>query len=277
MHKRAKWLLKQELASQVLSMVVTKNGALHLLMLDRLIELACVLSATNGESPIWLVDSIQNMATWAALVRLESGTAPRFNDSADDAALPLDEVLAFAAGYLKKRSSCSGLRRMLLKINDSNPIALPDSSLALAPHPAPVTDLPATGWTFLRPGHGWELSFKCGIPCPSHLAAHAHSDLLSFDLWYQGQPVIAEVGTSVYGSGQDRLLERSSASHNSLQLGSCHHNTLTWIEPVEVWAGFRAGRKAQPHSRSQGCEGPWLWVPVVTTVTTPSMPSISAG
>jgi hypothetical protein len=28
---------------------------------------------------------------------------------------------------------------------------------------------------------------------------------------------------------------------------------------VEVWAGFRAGRKAQPLARRQGREGPWLW------------------
>ena len=216
-------------------------------------------SATNGERPNWLIDSIRAMSTWVSAVRLESGLAPRFNDSAYNPALPLDEVLSFADAFLQKRPSCSGLRRMLLEINDSDQQSLPGLSSSFAPQTAALTDLPATGWTFLRPGHGWEMAFKCGVPCPPHLAAHAHSDLLSFDLWHRGRPVIAEVGTSVYGSGPDRQFERSSASHNSLQLGSGLEESIDWIEPVDVWAGFRAGRKAQPHSRSQGCVGPWLW------------------
>ena len=31
------------------------------------------------------------------------------------------------------------------------------------------------------------------------------------------------------------------------------------IEPVDVWGGFRAGRKALPHSRGHGRSGSWLW------------------
>jgi hypothetical protein len=70
---------------------------------------------------------------------------------------------------------------------------------------------------------------------------------------------LAEVGTSIYGSGADRGFERSSRAHNSLQLGRSRPDGIAWIEPVEVWAGFRAGRKASPHSRHQGQQGPWLW------------------
>ena len=33
---------------------------------------------------------------------------------------------------------------------------------SFASRPAVVTDLPATGWTLLRPGYGWELAFRCG-------------------------------------------------------------------------------------------------------------------
>jgi hypothetical protein len=70
---------------------------------------------------------------------------------------------------------------------------------------------------------------------------------------------LAEVGTSIYGSGPDRGFERSSRAHNTLQLGCLRPNRIGWIEPVEVWAGFRAGRKASPHSRQQGQQGSWLW------------------
>ena len=234
MGRRALRLLERELANQVLpdGGHEERSASYHLLMLDRLLELADQLQAFSGACPPWLLQAISAMAAWAATIRLADGSFPRFNDSAADAAPPLDAVLASARALLGQ---------------------------PIAPSPPPLVDLPHTGWTLLRPGAGWELAFKCGVPCPPHLGAHAHSDLLSLDLWHHGRPVIAEVGTSVYGAGPDRQFERGSSAHNSLQLGVSRQGSIQWIEPVEVWAGFRAGRKAQPLARRQGREGPWLW------------------
>lgn len=249
MHRRAVTLLQRELADQLLSDGGHQErcAIYHLLMLDRLIELGELLLASRHARPQWLLQAVETMANWATAIRLETGGFPRFNDSAADACRPLDAVLASAQRYL-------------------TPAALQGGQPVLQPQAA-LIDLAETGWTLLRPGHGWELAFKCGVPCPPHLAAHTHSDLLSFDLWHHGKAVIAEVGTSLYGSGPQRQFERSSAAHNSLQLGlpnpMAQHRSgkdnAIWIEPVDVWAGFRAGRKAQPHSRSHGRAGPWLW------------------
>ena len=169
MHRRAMRLLEKELSSQVLADGghEERSASYHLLMLDRLVELACCLAVIQGKRPSWLVGAIESMACWARAVRLEGGSVPRFNDSAVDAAPPLDLVISFADGYLQQRLSGSGFRRLLLQgvATDSIPL-----SLVLTPSvsiPAVVTDLPFTGWTILRPGHGWELVFKCG-PCPPH-------------------------------------------------------------------------------------------------------------
>lgn len=78
-----------------------------------------------------------------------------------------------------------------------------------------------------------------------------HSDQLGVDVFYQGMPVLAEAGTSVYGTGPERLYERSGAAHNVLQLAVAS-SADRWIEPVDVWSGFRAGRKAQPRLRRSG-------------------------
>ena len=184
MHSRAMRLLEKELSSQVLADGghEERSASYHLLMLDRLVELACSLAAIQGERPSWIVGAIEAMAAWAKAVRLEGGVAPRFNDSAEDAAPPLDQVISFADGYLHHRLEASGLRGRLLKGAATAPSPLSHVPRASFSSPAVVTDLPDTGWTLLRPGHGWELAFKCGVPCPLHLPPHVHSDQLSVEL-----------------------------------------------------------------------------------------------
>ena len=255
MHRRAMRLLQRELSSQVLADGghEERSASYHLLMLDRLVELACSLAVIQAERPTWLVGAIEAMASWARAVRLEGGAAPRFNDSAEDAAPPLDQVISFADGYLQQHLGSSGLRRRLLQgaVTELSPSAL--ALHASCSSPAVVTDLPATGWTILRPGHGWELAFKCGVPCPPHLPPHVHSDQLSVELSYQGKWLLSEAGTSIYGDGPERAFERSGAAHNLLQLGlTLPSGEIEWIEPVEVWGGFRAARKAQPRHRQSG-------------------------
>jgi len=263
MQQRALALLQLELPRQILADGghEERSAAYHLLLLDRLVELGCVLQADQGGCPPWLVDGIDAMAAWAQAVRLADGSTPRFNDSAADAAPPLDQVVAFAQAYLQARPLAGSGLRALLAQAATGPLA--SSSLrapATSAAPAPLIDLPATGWTLLRPGAGWELAFKCGQPCPPHLPAHAHSDQLSLDLFWQGEPVLVEAGTSVYGTGAERAFERSGAAHNLLQLGhAVPCGEPRWIEPVEVWHGFRAGRKARPRLRAGGALGPDSW------------------
>ena len=262
MQDRALRLLRYELTAQLLDDGghEERSTSYHLLMLDRLVELACTLASVSGERPAWLLQAIAAMSGWARDVRLEGGQSPRFNDSAADAAPPLDEVVEFAEAFLQGRSTLStcdpsspNLRQRLLKSAVTCTSLAPFDLLAAPQSTAGITDLPATGWTILRPGHHWEVLFKCGIPCPDHLPAHVHSDQLSVEVSHRGIWLIAEAGTSVYGTGPDRAHERSGGAHNVLQLGhSTAPGTIHWVEPVDVWHGFRAGRKAQPRHRDCG-------------------------
>jgi len=265
MQRRALALLQQELPRQILADRghEERSASYHLLLLDRLVELGCVLQAQQGGRPPWLVQGIAAMTGWARAVRLSDGSAPRFNDSAADASPPLDQVVAFAEAYLQARPLAgSGLRALLAQAAAGGQLVVSLSPWATATPAAvaPLIDLPDTGWTLLRPGAGWELAFKCGQPCPPHLPAHAHSDQLSLDLFWQGEPVLVETGTSVYGTGAERAFERSGAAHNVLQLGhAVPGGEPRWLEPVEVWHGFRAGRKARPCLRDCGTLGPGRW------------------
>jgi uncharacterized heparinase superfamily protein len=77
---------------------------------------------------------------------------------------------------------------------------------------------------------------------PDYLPSHANADTLSFELSCFGQRVIVNGGTSRYGTGQERLIERQTAAHSTLAIDDQSSS--------EVWGGFRVARRAYPFALS---------------------------
>ncbi len=77
-----------------------------------------------------------------------------------------------------------------------------------------------------------------GIIGPDFLPGHAHADTLSFELAIKGQRVIVNSGTSVYGVSRERLRQRGTAAHSTVQIDD--------NDSSEVWSGFRVARRAKP-------------------------------
>jgi hypothetical protein len=73
---------------------------------------------------------------------------------------------------------------------------------------------------------------------PDYLPGHAHADTLSFELSLFGQRVLVNSGTSRYGTGPQRLKERGTACHNTVEIDG--------QDSTEVWGGFRVARRAKP-------------------------------
>lgn len=73
---------------------------------------------------------------------------------------------------------------------------------------------------------------------PDYLPGHAHADTLSFELSVFNQRVVINGGTSCYGSGPDRLRERGTAAHSTVEVAG--------VNSTEVWGGFRVARRAYP-------------------------------
>jgi len=72
---------------------------------------------------------------------------------------------------------------------------------------------------------------------PDYLPGHAHADTLSFEFSLRGQRIIVNSGTSVYGTGPERLRQRGTAAHSTV--------TIAGEDSSEVWAGFRVARRAK--------------------------------
>jgi uncharacterized heparinase superfamily protein len=73
---------------------------------------------------------------------------------------------------------------------------------------------------------------------PDYLPGHAHADSLSFELSVFGQRVVVNSGTSEYGLGVERLRQRGTAAHSTVQIDGA--------DSSEVWSGFRVARRARP-------------------------------
>lgn len=73
---------------------------------------------------------------------------------------------------------------------------------------------------------------------PDYLPGHAHADTLSFELAVNGERIVVNSGTSLYGSSVDRLLQRGTEAHSTIQIDMENSS--------EVWSGFRVARRAVP-------------------------------
>ena len=73
---------------------------------------------------------------------------------------------------------------------------------------------------------------------PNYQPGHAHADTLSFELSVYGFRVFVNSGVSEYGVSEERLRQRGTAAHNTLELNNA--------DSSEVWHGFRVARRACP-------------------------------
>ena len=76
-----------------------------------------------------------------------------------------------------------------------------------------------------------------GAPSVIYNTAHAHCDLLSYELWLDGQPFIVDSGVHGYGGDRFREYCRSTRAHNTVMFDG--------VEQSEVWSTFRMARQAK--------------------------------
>ena len=201
-------ILKKELEEQFLNDGghFELSPMYHAILLQRSLDVYNLL--INNEHKFFdvqrmLETKIEMMINWLYTVRFKNGDLPMVNDSTDNQALDIDTLLDYAnkLGFTPSNVSLfdSGYR----KLNHSN----------------------------------FELFLDVGKIGPDYQPGHAHSDTLSFILYFKQNPIIVDIGISTYEKNQTRFTERSTASHNTVMVND--------IEQSDVWGGFRVGRRAE--------------------------------
>ena len=145
------------------------------------------------------------MYSWLENITFSNGDIPLFNDSSSGIA-PSSKTLF---DYAKKLN----ISKIEKKLGES-------------------------GYRIFKSGR-FELIIDTGKIGPDYIPGHGHNDMFGFVLYMDNKPVIVDTGTTVYGEiSERRYLERSTASHNTVQVED--------YEQAEIWSDFRVARRSYP-------------------------------
>lgn len=218
----ARWLAKGvELVGRELEEQFLPDGGhferspmYHSILLEDVLDLLQLEQVYPGVLPESLVGRLRGgagpMLRWLRVMTHPDGDIALFND----AAFGIAPRLAALQGYAQ--------------------------ALGIKQDPAPLAALevlPDSGYVRMSAGPA-VLIADVGEVGPDYLPGHAHADTLSFELSLHGQRVLVNGGTSTYEPGPLRLLQRSTALHNTLEVDG--------QDSSEVWSSFRVARRAKP-------------------------------
>ncbi len=263
--------LIQQLAIQILADGghYERSPMYHLIVMNLVAESVVCLYSAGWSVPDTIFATLRSMLQFAQGIRLSNGAYPLWNDAAYNIINPLDEVTSWVSQLLEYPPThhTDALHDRLLS-SAGKQFKTQNLKLKTEVHsPLPSFDrsnFPDSGYYILRHPSGIELAFDCAPPCPNELPPHAHADCLTIDLYFKGQPVIVDTGTSQYSSGFVRSYERSTLAHNTIALAKPVRTPqgMTFItqDQSEVWGSFRVGHKAQPLAVQSGQAQGWQWV-----------------
>jgi uncharacterized heparinase superfamily protein len=186
----------------------------HSLIEEDLLDLLNLAHAYPGAVPESVTagwrDALQRMRGWLLAMSHPDGGIAFFNDAAHGIAPSPGEIEAYAERL--GLSACPGAKEG-------------------------VTHLPQSGFVRVQQGDLVAL-LDVGRVGPDYLPGHAHADTLSFELSVSGQRVIVNCGTSLYEAGSERLFQRSTAAHNTVEVDGKNSS--------DVWGSFRMAQRARP-------------------------------
>jgi uncharacterized heparinase superfamily protein len=110
---------------------------------------------------------------------------------------------------------------------------------------------PESGYYLWRSPDSLEkIIVDAGVPSVAYNTAHAHCDLLSYELWLAGHPFIVDAGVHGYDKDKFREYCRSTRAHNTVMFD---HQ-----EQSEVWSTFRMARRAKAiNAEARGDKQTW--------------------
>jgi len=207
LYTKAKELLFKQLEEQIL-----EDGAhfelspmYHQIMLFRLLDCINLVQDNSWKSSellIFLSEKASLMLGWLENISYKNGEIPLFNDTTNEIAPTTNQLFSYA-------------NRLKLEIN-----RMP---------------LSKSGYRKISK-ENYECIVDVGHIGADYIPGHAHADTFNFELQINGKPFIVDMGLSTYETNDRRTLERSTCSHNTVEVNGKSQS--------EVWGGFRVANRA---------------------------------
>ena len=182
----------------------------HQIILGRVLD-CCFLIKRNqnlfdNQILLLLENTASKMISWMNRITFSDGTIPYLNDSAPN--------IGFETKSLNKVAEILDIKRTQLPLGDSG-----YRKFEISPYNDSLI----------------EVIIDIGSIQANEQPGHTHSDIFNFILTKDGAPFVVDTGISTYNIGSVRSNERSTQAHNTV--------SLSRVEPIEVWKGFRVGRR----------------------------------
>ena len=212
-------ILEEELPEQILGDGghFELSPMYHSIVLEDILDLINVSQAWNGcvKSSVILTwkTVAEKMLIWLNKMTHPDGGITFFNDAAFNIAASFEKLSQYG---------------LLLGLHNKSLLA--QESLS-------IYNLEESGYIQLRTSSA-AIFLDVGQVGPDYLPGHAHADCLSFELSMFSHRVIVNGGTSLYGECTQRLSERQTAAHSTVEVDQ--------LSSSEVWGGFRVARRAKP-------------------------------
>jgi len=208
-YAKAKIILIQELNEEIL-----KDGChfelspmYHQIMLFRLLDCYNLLKSNPGflgdELLSFFEGKLSMMCGFLDKISFRNGNVPRSNDTSFEMSHGAQELLEYA-------------QRLQIKADSF-----------------PLIECGYRRFNYRK----YEAFVDVGNIGPDYIPGHAHGDTFNFEIYFNEQPWIVEVGISTYEGNSIRLFERGTAAHNTVKIGD--------VDSSEVWGSFRVGRRAK--------------------------------
>lgn len=185
----------------------------HALLTEDLLDIIQFMKMSDKPIPYDWKKVAENAINWLSGMTRPDGLPPLFNDAAYGISPLLKDIISYgkAIGISEPEIINSG-----------------------------ITDFSASGY-FRYEDYKYSLFGDAGQIGPDYIPGHAHCDMLNFELFAHGKPIVVDTGTSTYEIGSRRQIERSTSSHNTVQIEN--------FEQSEIWGAFRVARRAKISKR----------------------------
>lgn len=197
--------LKQTISEQILrdGLHYEKSAIYHQIALIDFIDIYVVTNAEDDDHQ-YLKTLVRKMTTALKMLTHPDGKTCLFNDASNNLTSPTKDVLSYCHQILGD---------------------IPD-----------VNFLENSGY-YRFSDDVFYLVADFGNMGPDEQMGHAHSDMLHFELSYQGIRVLVEAGTSSYYDPQRRAYERSTKAHNTVTVGDRSQSNN--------WGNFRVAQRGK--------------------------------